>query len=555
MNIKKETLALFFNLDHKRAIVEGITYQPPEYDPDEPGGEWTDDGYDEYYNGQFIVSVRPKVGQLHRCPICGKKCPGYDGGRVRRWRGLDVGEIKVYLESPTERVECKEHGVIVAAVPWARHKSRETITFENTVAWLAMGMTKQATSELMRVAWPTVGDIVDRVYEELESQRGKKYEGVRSIGIDETSYRKNHKYMTVVVDNDKGTLLWASPGYGKGVLEKFLGELTDDEKAGIESYSADGARWISETMEEHCPKAVRCLDTFHAVKWVNEALDEVRKEAMRQAKQRADAGEKIRPRRGRPKKNVEPDKSEAADAAAAASCAPVEGPPEPVEQEAAECAMPAAEASQSSQGAAEQPAGALGSHSSQPPQEAAECAMPAAEASQSSQGAAEQPAGAWDNPSSLTPQEAAQLNNFMKGSKYACLKNPENLTENQAAQLEIMAKFSPTLHRAYLMKELFRAIFHLSFNKAQETLDDWLSWAKRCRIPSFVKLHEKISRHYDAILATVKLGLTNARVEAINNKIKVTSRMAYGFRNMKNMISMLMLRCSGLEVPLRKRAS
>jgi transposase len=524
MNIRKEILARFFNLDHKRVAIEDIAYEPPKYDLDELTGIFTA-GHDEDGMGQFIVSVRPKVGQLHRCPICGKACPGYDGGRVRRWRGLDVGEVKVCLESATERVECNEHGVIVAGVPWARHKSGETITFENTVAWLAMGMTKKDTSELMRVAWPTAGGIVSRVYEELESQRGRRFEGLRSIGIDETSYRKNHKYMTVAVDNDKGALLWASPGYGKTVLEKFLGEFTEEEKAGIESYSADGARWISEAMDAHCPKAARCLDTFHAVKWVNDALDEVRKEAIRQAKQRADAGEKIRPQRARPKKNAEPDKTEEPNAPEAA-CASVGEPPEPVAGESAECGKPAEGPSQSSHGAPEQTAEALDNPGGSPAYEAAERAMPDGEPSQSLQGAAERSAGAWDDPGSLTPQEAAKLNDFMKGSKYACLKNPENLTENQAAQLEIMAKFSPALYRAYLMKELFRSVFHLSFNKAKETLDDWLSWAKRCRIPAFVKLHEKISRHYDAILATVSLGLSNARVEAVNNKIKVGSRMA-----------------------------
>ena len=72
---------------------------------------------------------------------------------------------------------------------------------------------------------------------------------------------------------------------------EFLEELTPKQRASIECYSADGARWVSETMEEYCPKAERCLDSFHLVEWVNEALDEVRCGAWQEAKSRE--GEEI----------------------------------------------------------------------------------------------------------------------------------------------------------------------------------------------------------------------------------------------------------------------
>ena len=85
-------------------------------------------------------------------------------------------------------------------------------------------------------------------------------------------------------------------------------------------------------------------------------------------------------------------------------------------------------------------------------------------------------------------------------------------------------------------------------------LKEWIAWARRCRIPQFVELQKKITRHTDAILSTIKHGLSNARIEAINNKIKLTVRMGYGFRNIDNLIATVMLRCSGINLALPGRA-
>ena len=86
--------------------------------------------------------------------------------------------------------------------------------------------------------------------------------------------------------------------------------------------------------------------------------------------------------------------------------------------------------------------------------------------------------------------------------------------------------------------------------EAEEALTAWVNWARHCRIPAFVELQRKIVRHWNAIINTIEYGLTNARIEAINNKIKLSIRMAYGFRNIENMIAMIMLRCSDIKVQL-----
>ena len=141
--------------------------------------------------------------------------------------------------------------------------------------------------------------------------------------------------------------------------------------------------------------------------------------------------------------------------------------------------------------------------------------------------------------------------NEIKNSKIALGKSTSNLTPNQQAKVEWIAKTEPRLYRAYKLKEALRLVFYNdTVEEAAEALTAWVKWARHCRIPAFVELQRKIVRHWNAILNTIEYGLTNARIEAINNKIKLSIRMAYGFRNIENMIAMIMLRCSDIKVQL-----
>ena len=124
--------------------------------------------------------------------------------------------------------------------------------------------------ELARVAWHGVGGVCRRVYAELEAARGaSRFDGVRRIGIDETSYKKGHKYVTVVVDHDRGCLIWAHEGTGKDVLNLFLDELTREQRRAIEVVTADGARRIGQLVKRRCPNARWVMDPFHAVSYTH----------------------------------------------------------------------------------------------------------------------------------------------------------------------------------------------------------------------------------------------------------------------------------------------
>lgn len=209
---------------------------------------------------------------------------GYDlGDGRRRWRALDFGTTFAYLEADAPRVSCKRHGVIVAAVPWARHDSVFTRSFEDQVAWLTVQASKTAVSQLMQVAWRSVGWICTRVAEE-QAQVRDLFAGLKRIEVDEISIRKGQRYLTVVMDHDTGRLVWAGPGRDRKTVEKFLDLLGKERCYQLRLISCDMASWITGPVGERCPNANVCYDPFHLIKLSTDALDEIRHEVWNDAR-------------------------------------------------------------------------------------------------------------------------------------------------------------------------------------------------------------------------------------------------------------------------------
>ena len=107
--------------------------------------------------------------------------------------------------------------------------------------------------------------------------------GLVRIGVDETSYRKGHKYMIVVVNHDTGTVVWCHDGHGKKALDEFFRSLDEEDRGRIKLVSADGARWVDSSMAQWVPQATHCVDTFHVVQWATDELEEIRRQAWRAA--------------------------------------------------------------------------------------------------------------------------------------------------------------------------------------------------------------------------------------------------------------------------------
>lgn len=141
-----------------------------------------------------------------------------------------------------------------------------------------------------------------------------------------------------------------------------------------------------------------------------------------------------------------------------------------------------------------------------------------------------------------------------KGSRYSVLKNPEDLTESQAIELERAARENKPLYRAYLLKERLRDVFKAKDADTAKGLPEGRpKSACHSANAEIRELSKRVRRHKGAIIRAVELGVSNARIEATDNKIKAIVRMAYGFRNIDNLIALVMLKCSRMPVRLPGR--
>ncbi len=157
----------------------------------------------------------------------------------------------------------------------------------------------------------------------------------------------------------------------------------------------------------------------------------------------------------------------------------------------------------------------------------------------------------------VTQRRAARASGHakaLKHARYALWKNPENLTSRQQAKLAWVAKTDPRLHRGYLLQEGLRLVFQLPVDEAAEALEAWIGWARRCQIPAFVELQRRIVKHKASILAAIEHGLSNGRIESVNTKIRLITRIAFGFRAPEALIALAMLTLGGHKPILPDRS-
>lgn len=173
------------------------------------------------------------------CPHCGHQTSArYDTRPVpSRWRHLDLGVWKVQIEATLRRLCCPTHGVVVEAVPFARAGAHLTADLDDLLAWLATRMDKTSVARLCRVSWRTVGRACGRVV--ATSLDPGRLDGLFRIGVDEISWRKHHKYLTLVVDHDRGCVVWGAKGKDSTTLDGFFDELGSARAALIEAVSLD----------------------------------------------------------------------------------------------------------------------------------------------------------------------------------------------------------------------------------------------------------------------------------------------------------------------------
>ena len=229
----------------------------------------------EFNDEGMVVGIRRRAARPV-CP-CGWTAKGaYDSSR-RRWRHLDLGASRLLLEADIRRLHCRRcDRVVTERVPWARPRARHTRDFEDVVAWLAQRCDKTTISRLLRTSWETVAGIVERVVAEQIDVR--RLTGLLRIGVDEVSYRKGHRYLTVVADHDQaGKVVWAAEGKNAATLEQFYDELGEAGCQQLQAVSMDLGAAFKKATDTKAPQARQCVDPFHLVALANEAINKGRR--------------------------------------------------------------------------------------------------------------------------------------------------------------------------------------------------------------------------------------------------------------------------------------
>jgi transposase len=400
---------------------------------------------------RVLVTVRLRRRRL-LCPLCSYSTAHRENAQDHEssWRHLDLGVWRLEVRASLRRLRCPEHGVRVEAVPFARAGARFTRDFEDVTAWLATKTDKTATCRLIRIDWATVGRIIERVA--AEHLDGDRLDGLREISVDEVSWRKGHRYLTLVGDHLTGSMVWGTDGKGQAAAEKFFDDLDPvvlgpqpqsstghgpgpgARASQLTAVSMDMTGGYAAAVRHRAPQAEIVIDNFHVVALASTALEEVRR-----------------------------------------------------------------------------------SH--------------------------------WNELRSNGHAAAARQ---IKHDRWALLKNPDSLTDAQAQTLSIIQAVGGKVARAWAMKEMVREIFShgLSVDVVSDLLDRLLARLARCRLQPFIRLGKTIRKHRDGILAARRLKLSNARAEALNNKVKLIVRRAYGFHSARAALALVHLTCGPVTLTL-----
>ena len=374
------------------------------------------------------VRLRRRRRVCAGCGQTGRELEIHDR-RVKRWRHLDLAASRCMIECELRRLRCRDCGIRLEPVPWARPGAAHTRDFEDVVAWLAQHMARTPICGLLRIGWDTVGRIVARVVAEHLDER--RLEHLVCIGVDEISYRRHHRYLTSVADHRSGAIVWCSAGRNSATLQAFFAEL-GPRKDSIRAVSIDMSGEYQRAIREAVPQAEICFDPFHVCRLGSRATDQVRRDEW-------NAHERSHTATGR----------------------------------------------------------------------------------------------------------------WVKNTRWSLLKAPERQTIGQLATLWEVQQANSRLYRAFLLREELRLLYHLDDPRlAPAHLDAWLAWASRSRLKPFVRLARTLREHRDGILAAIRLGLSNGRLEGLNSKIRLISHRSFGFHSAAALIALVYLCCTGIDITL-----
>ena len=234
------------------------------------------------YSKELHIIVKPYKNGC-RCPECGHRCKIVTHTkRFRRWDDLVVSGWKIILFYAPKEIYCATHGRQQEAIPWASGYAQHTYRHEYVLLTYAKHMTQKAASQLLRISSSTFSNRLHRAI--VCARKGHKIKSLRTLGVDEISYKKGKKFATIVYDLDKSVVLFVGKGKGRKTIDRFFKEaLTEEQRNSIQWASCDMSASYIGAIKAFCPNVKLVLDHFHIVKALNGAVDEVRKSVWREA--------------------------------------------------------------------------------------------------------------------------------------------------------------------------------------------------------------------------------------------------------------------------------
>ena len=217
-------------------------------------------------------------GGTFSCPECGQTdLKAYDT-KEKTWRHLNFFQHEAYLTARVPRVQCDKCGIRSVAVPWARSESGFTLLFEAMIMTLAKAMPVKTIAAFVNEhdtrLWRVLHHYVDAARDNAD------YSEVTQVGVDETSSRRGHNYVSLFVDLEGPRVLFATEGKDAATVERFKQDLTahNGNPEDIKEVCCDMSPAFISGVGKQFPGARLTFDKFHIMKIINEAVDEVRRQ-------------------------------------------------------------------------------------------------------------------------------------------------------------------------------------------------------------------------------------------------------------------------------------
>ena len=228
------------------------------------------------------VKVVARANAKAVCSDCGESASLYDRLGVRRFEFIPLWGYRVFFVYIMRRVNCPSCGVTVERVPWGSGKRELTTTYMQFLAHWGRKLSWQEVAETFRTSWPKVFCAVEYMVEWGLKER--ELSGITAIGIDEVSWSKGHKYLTLVyqIDSHCTRLLWIGRERTVETLSSFFHFLGESRSQSLRYICSDMWKPYLRVIAEKAGQAIHILDRFHIVAMVNKAIDEVRAGEQRQ---------------------------------------------------------------------------------------------------------------------------------------------------------------------------------------------------------------------------------------------------------------------------------